>query len=104
MWFGASRQEVYIVVEIGELPVERWRVGQHAQIVFIENALPVDDLQHDLAARRLGEPPMHGRGARIESMDMYPCNFGLNLIDGGAAPENVGDQLEIRYVGLIIRF
>ena len=37
-------------------------------------------------------------------MDMYPCNFGLNLIDGGAAPENVGDQLKIRYVGLIIRF
>ena len=104
MWLGTARQKVYIVVEIGELPVERWRVGQHAQIVFIENALPVDDLQHDLAARRLGKPPMYGRGTWIESMDMYPCDLGLDLIDGGAAPENVGDQLEIRYVGLIIPF
>ena len=39
MWFGAARQEVYIAVEIGELPVERWRDVQNAQIVFIDNAL-----------------------------------------------------------------
>ena len=50
MWLGTARQKVYIVIEIGELPVEGWRVGQYAQIVFIENALPIDDLQHDLAA------------------------------------------------------
>lgn len=37
MWLGTARQKVYIVVEIGELPVERWRVGQYAQVVFIEN-------------------------------------------------------------------
>ena len=50
MWLGTARQKVYIVVEIGELPVEGWRVGQHAQVVFIENTFPVDNFQHDLAA------------------------------------------------------
>ncbi len=39
MRFGATRQKVYIVVEIGELPVEGWRVGQHAKVVLIEDAL-----------------------------------------------------------------
>ena len=37
-------------------------------------------------------------------MDMHPCDLGLDLIDGGAAPENVGDQLEIRDIGLMICF
>ncbi len=46
---------------------------------------------------------MHGRGAWIKSMNMHSRDLGLDLIDGGAAPENVGYQLEIGDVSLVIR-
>ena len=104
MRLSASRKEVDIVVEIGELPVERRRVGQHAEGVLIENALPVNDLQHDLAAGGLGEPPMHGRRARIKSVNMHLSDLGLDLIDCGATSKDIGNQLEIRDIRLVISF
>ena len=85
------------------MPVEGRRVCQHAEGVLIENALPVNDLQHDLAAGGLGEPPMHGRRAGIESVNMHIRDLGFDLIYCGAPPENVGNELEVRDIRFFVR-
>ena len=54
----------------------------------------VDDLQHDLPARRLADAPVHDR-AGIEADDVHPCQPGLHLVDRGELREHPGSQLQI---------
>ncbi len=92
---SAPRIEIDIIVEVGELPLESGRIGQHAQFVLIKDRLAVDDLQHQLTARRIRETPMHRRGTRIDTDHMHPLYGGLHLLHTRTAPQYPGHELQV---------
>ena len=90
-----TRIEIDVVVQVGELPVEPGRVGQHTQFVFIKNRLPADELQHDLTPRTIGEAPVNRRGPRVDIDYADAADQLLHLPDIAAGAQHQRHELQI---------
>ena len=53
--------QVDVIVQVGPMPFDAWRIGKHSQRIVIEMHHFVHNFQYDLSSRRFGESPMHGR-------------------------------------------
>ena len=92
---GAEPVEIDVVVQVGQLPLEARGVGQHPEGVLVEDRTSVDDLQHKLPARSVGEAPVHGRGPRIDRHDTDPPDSLLHLVHRAALAEEPRHQLQV---------
>ena len=88
-----SACEVDIVVEIGQMPVQGRGVGEHPEFIFVEHAFAVDDFEHHLPSSWLCKTPMSGGCPGIDIVDVNFTDFGYDLVDGGTASEDLGNQL-----------
>ena len=85
--YGAS-EKVCVVVQIGQMPVQSRRVGQHAEFVLIEFQLFAHNLQHNLSASRLCYAPVDSRATRVYRDDVYIVYLAFHLVDRLEVAEN----------------
>ena len=87
--------QVDVVAEVGHLPLEAGRIGQHPEPVLVEVRLSVDNLQHQLTARRVRKAPVDGRRPGIDGDNPYAGDGLPHLIERAAAPQNPGNDLQV---------
>ncbi len=61
--------QVHVVAQVGLVPVERRRVGQHADRVVVEHRPAVQELHHEVAAVRVVHGEVHGEGEVEQRLD-----------------------------------
>ena len=84
-----AREEVDVVVEIGEMPLEAWCVGYHANLVFIEMGHAVYYLQYYLTAAGIAYAPMDN-GNLVEAYDTHLARLDgfHHFVDRGKLTEH----------------
>ena len=88
--------EVHVVVQVGQLPRESGRVGQHAYGVVVDLGLAVDEFNHDLLAAAVGDPPMHGGGS-LQHGHLQVFDRFLYFVHRGVLGKNPANYLQIGY-------
>ena len=81
--------EIDVVVEIGKMPVQRRRVGENAQLIFVENAFLVYYLKYNLTSALLCESPVYCGCARVDRVYLDTAHGFLYFIHCGTCPEDI---------------
>ena len=100
---NGSGREVDIIVEIGDVPHEVGRVGQHTEAVFMEPRLPAHNLKHHLPSALFCNSPVDGRAARVYRHHMNAAHGFLHLVDGLEVGQHPRNELQVADGGLLVR-
>ena len=78
------------------MPVERRRICEDPERIFIEHAFFVNDFQNNLTAGRVGETPVGCGGTRVDIVDVNRLYSLYDVINALATSEDIGDKLKVR--------
>ena len=92
---GASGIQIDVIVQVGQLPFESRRIGQHAQLVFMELKHSVYNFQDNLTAGQIGKTPVNGRGTGVDGYHMDFLYGFHHFIDRTAASQYPRNQLQV---------